>query len=65
MRSAVAEVEMTMPNMFSPRSNPGAWVYLEVGCTYNLLSNCSYNPVISPITIVTLDLNWVITIVTK
>ena len=29
---------------------------LEVYCTYNLLSNCSYNLNISPITIVTLDI---------
>ena len=26
--------------------------YLEVHCTYNLLSNCSYNPIISRVTIV-------------
>ena len=31
-------------------------VYLEVHCTYNLLSNCSYNLNISPITIVTLGI---------
>ena len=30
--------------------------YLEVHCTYNLLSNCSYNLNISPIIIVTLDI---------
>ena len=30
--------------------------YLEVHSTYNLLSNCSYNLNISPITIVTLDI---------
>ena len=30
--------------------------HLEVHCTYNLLSNCSYNLNISPITIVTLDI---------
>ena len=30
--------------------------YLEVHCTYNLLSNCSYNLNISPITIATLDI---------
>ena len=24
--------------------------YLEVHCTYNLLSNCSYNPIISRVT---------------
>ena len=27
-------------------------VYLDVRCTYNLLSNCSYNPVISRVTVV-------------
>ena len=31
-------------------------IYLEVNCTYNLLSNCSYNPNISPITTATLDI---------
>ena len=36
--------------------NSGSDVYLEVHCTYNLLSNCSYNLNISPITIVTLDI---------
>ena len=30
--------------------------YLEVHCTYNLLSNYSYNPNISPMTTVSLDL---------
>ena len=25
---------------------------LEVGCTYKLLSNCSYNPIISRVTVV-------------
>ena len=30
--------------------------YLEVHCTYNLFSNCSYNLHISPITTVTLDI---------
>ena len=30
--------------------------YLEVHCTYNLLSNCSYNLNISPITTVTPDI---------
>ena len=29
--------------------------YLEVHCTYNLISNCSYNPNINSITTVTLD----------
>ena len=32
--------------------------YLEVHCTYNLLSNCSTNPIINPITTVTLDIIW-------
>ena len=27
-------------------------MYLEVHCTYNLLSNCSYNPIISRLAIV-------------
>ena len=31
-------------------------LYLEVHCTYNLLSNCSYNLNISSITIVTLNI---------
>ena len=26
--------------------------YLEVHCTYNLLSNCSYSPIISRVTVV-------------
>ena len=30
--------------------------YLEVHCTYNLLSNCSYNPIVNPITTVTIDI---------
>ena len=30
--------------------------YLEVHCTYNLLSNWNYNPNISPITTGTLDI---------
>ena len=30
--------------------------YLEVHCTYNLLSNCSYNLNISPIITVTLNI---------
>ena len=30
--------------------------YLEVRCTYNLLRNCSYDLIISPIITVTLDL---------
>ena len=30
--------------------------YLEVHCTYILLSNCSYNPVLNRITTVTLDI---------
>ena len=34
----------------------GLRAYLEVHCTYNLLSNCSYNPIVSPITTVTLDI---------
>ena len=32
----------------------GYGVYLEVHGTYNLLSNCSYNIIISPITTITL-----------
>ena len=39
--------------------------YLEVRCTYNLLGNCRYNPIINPITTVTPDIIWVITTVTK
>ena len=31
-------------------------MYLEVRCTYNLLSSCSYNLIISPISTVTLDI---------
>ena len=27
-------------------------LYLEVHCTYHLLSNCSYNPIISWVTVV-------------
>ena len=34
------------------------WGYLEVHCTYNLLSNCSYNPIVNPITTVNLDIMW-------
>ena len=34
----------------------GFRVYLEVSCTYNLLSNCSYNLALSPITTVPLDI---------
>ena len=30
----------------------GVGVYLEVRCTFNLLSNCSYNPIISRVTVV-------------
>ena len=30
--------------------------YLEVHCTYNLLSNCSYNLNMNPISIVTLEI---------
>ena len=30
----------------------GLGVYLEVHCTYNLLNNCSYNPIISRVTII-------------
>ena len=30
--------------------------YLEVRCTYNLLRDSTYNPVINPITTVTLDI---------
>ena len=30
----------------------GSRVYLEVHGTYNLLSNCSYNPFISRVTVV-------------
>ena len=42
-----------------PTDHPAAlraWLYLEVHCTYNLLSNYSYNPNISPITTVTVDI---------
>ena len=38
------------------RGTQGKGGYLEVHCNYNLLSNCSYNLNISPITIVTLDI---------
>ena len=34
----------------------GFRAYLEVHCTYNLLSNCSYNLNMSPISIVTLEI---------
>ena len=34
----------------------GFRAYLEVHCTYNLLSNCSYNPIVNPITTVALDI---------
>ena len=37
-------------------SNKPTYHYLEVHGTYNLLSNCSYNLNISPITTVTLDI---------
>ena len=30
----------------------GIRVCLEVHCTYNLLSNCNYNPIISRVTVV-------------
>ena len=40
--------------------------YLEVHFTYNLISNCSYNLIISPISTVTLDkIQKAITTVTK
>ena len=44
------------PKEFRPPTlNPKP--YLEVRCTYNLLSDCSYNPIIiSLITTVTLDI---------
>ena len=35
-------------NSFEARPEP----YLEVHCKYNLLSNCSYNPTISRVTVV-------------
>ena len=41
------------------RKGPGNHIkctYLEVRCTYKLLSNCSYNPSIHPIATVTLDI---------
>ena len=30
--------------------------YLEIRCTCNVLSDCSYNPIINPITTVILDI---------
>ena len=39
----------TIKTVFVDRS---ITVYLEVHCTYNLLSSCSYNPVISRVTII-------------
>ena len=38
------------------RLHPNPKPYLEVHCTYNLLSNCSYNLNISPVIAVTLDI---------
>ena len=41
-------------------------LYLEVHGTYNLLSNCSYNPNINSITTVSYPrYNWILTTVTK
>ena len=39
--------------------------YSEVHCTYNLLSNCSYSPAISRVTVVVEVIFWFITTVTK
>ena len=32
-------------------SSPKGTPHLEVRCTYNLLSSCSYNPIISRVTV--------------
>ena len=47
MRPLYSETEGGKPHTVTPE--PG---YLEVHCTYNLLSNCSYNPIISRVTVV-------------
>ena len=51
------ETEISGPEPYEP--------YLEVHYTYNLLSNCSYNPIISRVTVVMGFIIWVITTVTK
>ena len=38
--------------MYPDEYGPLASDYLEVRCTYNLLSNCSYKPIISRVTVV-------------
>ena len=43
---------MSIPTDGMWRLGFGAKPYLEVHCTYNLLSNCSYNPIISRVTVV-------------
>ena len=43
----------SFPKLYLPVRLVGLRAYLEVHCTCNLLSNCSYNPSISRVTAIT------------
>ena len=53
----VISIEPLAEKVWWRNAMPGQAVpYLEVHCTYNLLSDCSYSPNISSIIVVTLDI---------
>ena len=55
-KKMAATIGFSVQGLWSKLITAGDLIYLEVHGTYNLPSYCRYNPNISPITTVTLDI---------